>query len=332
MKSESFSGQRTLDWRKMKYINTLKEGDRGTETYLCKKRTQGISKTGKAFESLTLCDKTGTIDAKIWDVDSEGISDYDELDFITVTGDITTWNGALQFNIKRLRKANPGDFDMADYIPSSKKDINVMYKDLLAIINSIQAPYMKALLSMFFVEDKDFIEVFKAHSAAKSVHHGFTGGLLEHTLAVTKNCDFFCQQYPFLNRDLLLTAAIFHDIGKVKELSDFPRNDYTDEGQLLGHIMIGANMIDRAIDKVEGFPEVKRKELLHCILAHHGELEFGSPKKPAIAEAIALSFADNIDAKMETIYEALENVEDNNLTWQGFNRLLDSNIRRTGRN
>lgn len=315
----------------MKYINTLREGDQGTETYLCKKKTQGVSKTGKAFESLTLCDKSGTIDAKIWDVDSEGISDYDELDFITVTGNITSWNGALQFNIKRLRKANPGEFEISDYIPSSKKDIGQMYGELTNIINSIEAPYMKALLEKYFVSDKEFIEEFKAHSAAKSVHHGFTGGLLEHTLSVTKNCDFFCKQYPFLDRDLLLTAAIFHDIGKIKELSDFPRNDYTDEGQLLGHIMIGANMVDRAIDDIPDFPDVKRKELLHCILSHHGELEFGSPKKPAIAEAIALSFADNIDAKMETIFEALENVEENNLSWQGFNRLLDSNIRRTGK-
>lgn len=315
----------------MKYINTLKEGDRGTETYLVKKKSQGISKTGKAFESITLCDKSGTIEGKIWDVDSEGISDYDELDFVTVTGDITSWNGALQFNVKRLRKANEGEFELTDYIPSSKKDINVMYTELKGFIDSIQAPYMKKLLQSFFVNDKEFIETFKAHSAAKSVHHGFTGGLLEHTLSVTKNCDFFANQYPFLDRDLLLTASIFHDIGKVKELSDFPRNDYTDEGQLLGHIMIGANMVDRAIDNIEGFPEVKRKELLHCILSHHGELEFGSPKKPAIAEAIALSFADNIDAKMETIFEALENVEENNLAWQGFNRLLDSNIRRTGK-
>lgn len=315
----------------MKYINTLKEGDRGTETYLVKKRTMGVSKTGKAFESLTLCDKTGTIDAKIWDVDSEGISDYDELDFVTVTGDITSWNGALQFNIKRLRIANPGDFEISDYIPSSKKDIKEMYDELLSIIKSIEAPYMKKLLERYFVNDKEFAEVFKAHSAAKSVHHGFTGGLLEHTLSVTKNCDFFSKQYPFLDRDLLLTASIFHDIGKVKELSEFPRNDYTDEGQLLGHIMIGANMVDRAIDDIPDFPETKRKELIHCILAHHGELEYGSPKKPAIAEAVALSFADNVDAKMETIFESLENVEENNLTWQGFNRLLDSNIRRTSK-
>ena len=316
----------------MKYINTLREGDYGTETYLCKKKSTGVAKNGKQFESLTLQDKSGTIDAKIWDVNSDGISDYDELDFITVTGDITSWNGSLQFNIKRLRVAQPGDYEISDYIPSSKKDIEVMWSDLQNLIASVQAPYMKTLLKKFFVEDKDFIKEFKMHSAAKSVHHGFTGGLLEHTLSVATNCDFFSKQYPFLDRDLLITAAIFHDMGKVKELSEFPRNDYTDEGQLLGHIMMGASMLDRAIDDIEGFPATKKNELIHCILSHHGELEFGSPKKPAIAEAICLSFADNIDAKMETIYEALENVEDGNLSWQGFNRLLDSNIRRTSNN
>ena len=313
----------------MKYINTLKEGDRGTETYLCKKKTLGVSKTGKAFESLTLCDKTGTIDAKIWDVDSEGISDYDELDFITVTGDITSWNGALQFNIKRLRKANPGEFEISDYIPSSKKDIGEMWSALIKLINSVKSPYMKALLNKYFVEDKEFIETFKGHSAAKSVHHGFTGGLLEHTLSVATNCDYFSNQYPFLDRDLLITAAIFHDIGKVRELSEFPRNDYTDEGQLLGHIFVGANMVDRAIDDIPNFPEVKRKELIHCILSHHGALEYGSPKLPSLIEAVALSYADNIDAKIEVFKEATENPAMDVDGWLGFNKFLGSNIRKT---
>ena len=161
------------------------------------------------------------------------------------------------------------------------------------------------------------------------MHHGYVGGLLEHTLGVTKNCDFYAQMYPMLNRDLLLTAAIFHDIGKLDEISPFPQNDYTDEGQLLGHIMIGAAKVQERINTIEGFPEVRARELIHCILAHHGELEFGSPKKPAIAEAVALSFADNIDAKMETMKEALGNVAEGDLKWQGFNRLFDSNIRKT---
>ena len=154
---------------------------------------------------------------------------------------------------------------------------------------------------------------------------------MEHTLGVTKNCDYFAATYPILNRDLIVSAAIFHDIGKLEELSTFPENDYTDEGQLLGHIMIGAEMVGERIRTIPGFPKGTANELKHCILAHHGELEYGSPKKPALAEALALSFADNIDAKMETIREIFASVPENNLEWQGYNRLLESNIRRSGR-
>ena len=161
------------------------------------------------------------------------------------------------------------------------------------------------------------------------MHHGFVGGLLEHTLGVTKNCDYFAKMYPVLNRDLLLTAAIFHDIGKLKELSTFPENDYTGAGQLLGHIMIGAEWVGDAIKSIDGFPVVLANELKHCILAHHGELEFGSPKKPALVEALALSFADNIDAKMETFRELLVNVPENDTKWQGYNRFMETNFRRT---
>ena len=161
------------------------------------------------------------------------------------------------------------------------------------------------------------------------MHHGFVGGLLEHTLGVTKNCDYFAKMYPVLNRDLLLTAAIFHDIGKLKELSTFPENDYTDAGQLLGHIMIGAEWVGDAIKSINGFPVGLANELKHCILAHHGELEFGSPKKPALVEALALSFADNIDAKMETFRELLVNVPENDTKWQGYNRFMETNFRRT---
>ena len=146
---------------------------------------------------------------------------------------------------------------------------------------------------------------------------------------MTKNCDYFAKMYPVLNRDLLLTAAIFHDIGKLKELSTFPENDYTDAGQLLGHIMIGAEWVGDAIKSIDGFPVVLANELKHCIRAHHGELEFGSPKKPALVEALALSFADNIDAKMETFRELLVNVPENDTKWQGYNRFMETNFRRT---
>lgn len=312
----------------MKYIETLREGERINEIYLCKFKQAALTKAGKPYDNVILQDKTGTLDAKIWDPGSVGIDDFDALDYVAVTGDITSFQGNLQLSIKRARKAREGEYDPKEYLPTTDKDVEEMYAQLLGHIDSVKNIYLNQLLHMFF-DDPDFAAKFKFHSAAKSVHHGFVGGLLEHTLSVTKNCDYFAKNYPFLNRDLLLTAAMFHDIGKLKELSAFPANDYTDAGQLLGHIMIGTEWVGEKIRLIDGFPEVLANELKHCILAHHGELEYGSPKKPALVEALALSFADNVDAKMETMRELLTNVPDNNLEWQGFNRLLDSNVRKT---
>lgn len=312
----------------MKFIETLREGERINEIYLCKSKQAALTKSGKPYDNVLLQDKTGTLDAKIWDPGSVGIDEFDALDYIAVTGDVTSFQGNLQLSIKRVRKVGEGEYEPENYLPVSDKDIDEMYQEMMGYITSVKNPYLSRLLHMFF-DDAAFAKAFKFHSAAKSVHHGFVGGLLEHTVSVTRNCNYFAQNYPFLNRDLLLTAAMFHDIGKLKELSTFPANDYTDAGQLLGHIMIGAEWIGEKIREIDGFPEVLANELKHCILAHHGELEYGSPKKPALVEALALSFADNLDAKMETVREVLAGVPENNLQWQGFNRLLDTNIRRT---
>ena len=312
----------------MKFIETLREGERINEIYLCKFKQAALTKSGKPYDNVILQDKTGTLDAKIWDPGSVGIDEFDAMDYVAVTGDVTSFQGNLQLSIKRLRKVGEGEYEPENYLPVTDKDIDEMYKEMMGYINSIKNPYLSKLLHMFF-DDEAFAKAFKFHSAAKSVHHGFVGGLLEHTVSVTRNCNYFAENYPFLNRDLLLTAAMFHDIGKLKELSTFPENDYTDAGQLLGHIMIGAEWIGDKIREIDGFPVVLANELKHCILAHHGELEYGSPKKPALVEALALSFADNLDAKMETVREILAGVPENNLQWQGFNRLLDSNIRRT---
>lgn len=313
----------------MKYIETLREGERVGEIYLCKAKQTALTKAGKAYESLILQDKTGTLDAKIWDPNSQGIDEFEALDYVDVMGDVTSFQGALQLNVKRVRKVQEGEYDPKDYLPVSAKDIDEMYKELVGFIQGMKNPYLKQLLSSFFIEDKDFEKRFKFHSAAKSVHHGFVGGLLEHTLSVTKLCNYYTEAYPMLHKDLLLAAAMFHDIGKLEELSEFPANDYTDEGQLLGHIMIGAELVGERIRSIPGFPPRLANELKHCILSHHGELEYGSPKKPAIAEAVALSFADNTDAKMQTIKEIFASVPEGNTEWLGYNRLFESNLRKT---
>lgn len=314
----------------MKYLKDYKEGDRISEIYLCKFKQSAVTKNGKPYENVILQDKSGTMDAKIWDPYSAGIEDFDTLDFIEVFGDIVSFQGACQVNVKRIRRCNEGEYDPAEYLPVSKKDIGQMYGQLKGLIASLENPFCKQLLEKLFVEDQDFAKKFCNSSAAKTVHHGFVGGLLEHTLSVTKLCDYYCSQYPILKRDLLLTAAMCHDIGKTRELSPFPENDYTDIGNLLGHIVIGSEMVSDVAKQIPGFPPTLLGELKHCILAHHGELEYGSPKKPALVEAEALNFADNTDAKMETFTELLEGTSETG--WLGYNRMLESNVRATRMN
>ena len=314
----------------MKFIETLREGERINDVYLCKYKQSAVTKNGKPYENVILQDKTGTIDAKIWEPNSMGIDEFEMMDYIAVVGDVSSFQGALQVSIKRVRKMREGEYDPANYLPVSEYDIEDMYKQLLAFVNGIKNPYLSKVAKHFFVEDTEFVKQFKFSSAAKSVHHGFVGGLLEHTLSVLKLCQFYVKQYPILNEDLLYTAALCHDIGKVYELSAFPLNDYTDDGQLLGHIVMGCEMVGEQIRTIDGFPKKLGNELKHCILAHHGELEFGSPKKPALVEAVALNFADNTDAKMETMKEIFKAAGEQN-DWLGYNRLLESNIRKTSK-
>ena len=310
----------------MKFIKDYKDGDRVFDIYLCKHKQSAVTKNGKAYENVILQDKTGTIDAKIWEPNNPGISDFDALDYIEVYGDVTNFQGTLQVSIKRIRVCSQEEYNPADYLPVSSKNIGEMYKELKGYIVSIKSPFLKKLLESMFMTDEDFVKKFCNSSAAKTVHHGFVGGLLEHTLSVTKLCDYYCQAYPILKRDLLLTAAMCHDIGKVRELSPFPENDYTDEGQLLGHIVMGSQMVAAKAAKVPGFPRDLLSQLQHCILAHHGKYEFGSPKIPAIIEALALNYADDTDAKLETFKEILDNSNGSN-DWLGYNRLFESNLR-----
>lgn len=312
----------------MKYIKDLTEGARVSDIYLIKSRTSAVTKTGKDYWNVVLQDKTGAVDAKVWDLGSAGIEEFEAKEYVDIVGTVTVFNGALQVKIERARVAREGEYEPADYLPVSKYDIDEMMAELVAMIEKTENPYLKQLLRSFFVEDEEFIGKFRFSSAAKSVHHSFVGGLLEHTLSVAKNCEYFAAHYGVLNRDLLVAAAICHDIGKVREFVPYPENDYSDEGNLLGHIIIGAEMVGERIAKIPGFPVNLANELRHCILAHHGELEFGSPKKPAIIEAVALSFADNLDAKMETFMEALD-ASLNPGEWMGYNKFIESNIRGT---
>ncbi len=315
----------------MKYLSELNEGDRLSDIYLCKYKAQAETRNGKPYFNVILQDKTGTLDAKVWEVNSDAIADFDTMDYIYVHGDVTRYQGALQGTLKRIKVARDGEFIPSDYLPVSPFDSDSMYNDLKAVIETVKNPHLNLLLKSFFIEDKEFIEKFRKSSAAKSIHHSFVGGLIQHTLAVTRLCKYYTKAYPALDHDLLISAALLHDIGKTREISGFPQNDYTDDGQLLGHIVMGSEMIRIKADQIQDFPPRLLSELQHCILAHHGEYEFGSPKKPALMEALALNMADNTDAKMETFSEILNSLTlDRKDQWLGFNRVFDSNIRKAG--
>lgn len=311
----------------MKYLKDYREGDRVAGVYLCKHKQAAVTKNGKSYFNVILQDKTGTMDAKIWDPNSAGIAEFDAMDYIELNGEVNSFQSQLQISVKWVRVCREGEYDPADYLPCSEKNIDEMYAELTAMIDRTKNEWIKTLLQNIFVKDDKFAKKFKNSSAAKAVHHSFVGGLLEHTVSVARTCEFFCKQYPMLKRDLLVAAALCHDMGKTKEISPFPTNDYTDDGNLLGHIVMGVEMIGEKIREIPGFPAVLATELKHCILAHHGEFEYGSPKKPAIMEAAALNFADNVDAKMQTFTEIFKNTDQTD--WLGFNRLLDSNIRVT---
>lgn len=311
----------------MKYIKDLQEGMAVRDIYYCKQRNAAVTKNGKDYWNVILQDSTGTLDAKVWDIASPSIVEFEAGDFIYVYGEVTSFNGALQISVKQTRIAQEGEYNPAEYFPVTGKDIDEMWKRFTEYVDSVKNPYLNALLKKIFIDDEDLAKRFKKNSAAKSMHHGFIGGLLEHTLSVTENCEFFCKRYPILKRDLLISAALLHDVGKTKELSLFPENDYTDEGNLLGHIVIGSEMVERAASQIDGFPETLKNELKHCILAHHGKLEFGSPKVPALVEALALNYADDLDAKMEMFTELADKVH--NTDWQGYNKMFETNIRLT---
>ena len=206
----------------MKYIKELREGDRIAGVYLCKQKQSAVTKNGKAYENVILQDKTGTVDAKIWDPNSQGIDDFDALDYIDLMGDVTSFAGSLQVSIKRSRKADEGSFDPGDYLPVSVRDRDSMYQEVLALVQSVKNPWLSALLKYYFEQDEAFVRAFKFSSAAKSVHHGFVGGLLEHTLSVAGLCEYYVKMYPYLNRDLLVTSALCHDIGKTKRTVGVP--------------------------------------------------------------------------------------------------------------
>ena len=308
----------------MRYIEEFKENDHIMDHYLCKQKQSLKTRTGKTYLSLKLQDKTGVIDGKVWEMTND-IQNFEENNFIKVDGIILTYQNDLQIKINRIRRSNPGEYDPSDYIPRTEKDIDCLYKTLINLIKSINNLFIRQLMENILIHNKEIATAFQNHSAAKNMHHSFLGGLIEHTVSVTQICDFISTRYKFVNRDLLISTAMLHDLGKIFELSSFPDNDYTDDGQLLGHIVLCSELIAYEADKIPDFPHRLKSLIQHSILAHHGEHEYGSPKQPKTIEAFILHCADNMDAKIKMFEESLAEggVKDK---WLGYVKTLSRNI------
>ncbi|MCL2223891.1 MAG: HD domain-containing protein [Defluviitaleaceae bacterium] len=289
----------------MRYIKELRENERIIEHYLCKKKESKESRAGKTFLSLRLQDKTGSIDAKVWEI-TKDIGQFEEGDVVKIDGTVGSYMNEPQLKVVKLRRSTEGEYIHEDFIPTTEKDVGEMFGKVSALIKGAKNTYIKALLENIFIKNEELAEIFKSHSAAMHMHHSYMGGLLEHTLSVAETCMFLGGRYKYVNMDLLLAGALLHDIGKIYELSPMPQNEYTDDGQMLGHIVLGLEMVSAEIAKIDGFPHELASLIKHCIVAHHGEFEFGSPKIPAIPEAMILHFADNIDAKLTTFGEIYE--------------------------
>ena len=314
----------------MQFINKLKDGDELNSVYHVKTKSQATAKTGKEYFNVCLSDKTGTIDAKIWDVNAPGIEEFKAGDFVAVEGDVISYNNQLQVKVSRLRIADKDEFNNEDYFATSKYDKADMAKELDSLIANVKNKNYSKLLKSFFTDDKKFREKFLSHQGAKTVHHSFVSGLVEHTISTTKLAIAIANNYDDINLDLVITTSLLHDIAKIDEIAPYPINEYTDEGMLVGHIVLGYEIISKKIDELGGFSEVEKYELLHCILSHHGSPEFGSPKQPMLMEAYIVSQADNTDAKLELMRENIANAKiTNKMDSNGFitNKFLGTNFR-----
>jgi len=311
----------------MKFIAELKENDHVLGHYLCKFKQSLKTRTGKTYYSIKLQDKTGTVDAKVWELTND-IQDFNEGDMVKIDATALSYQNEIQIKIHKLRRSQEGEYVMSDYIPTTEKNIDDMYSQIVALVHSIENTYIKTLLENILIKDQARAAALKSHSAAKAMHHSYMGGLLEHILAVAQICDIMSSRYKYINRDLLLAGALLHDIGKIYELSPMPQNEYTDDGQMLGHIIIGVEMVVVETMKIEDFPHEIASLIKHLIISHHGEFEFGSPKLPSTAEAILLHYADNMDAKLKTIEEVLDK-DTTPGPWAGYHKALARYIRKS---
>jgi 3'-5' exoribonuclease len=307
---------------KKKCVAEIKDRDLVDTVFLVKEKILAMAKNGKPYLTLKLMDKSGEVDAKVWDNADEVATLFDKNDFLAVRAKASVYLGKMQLILSDLKLVPEEQVDLADFLPETDRDINLMVEELKGLVASLADPDLQRLLNAFF-EDPALLAQFRVAPAAKGMHHVYLGGLLEHSLAVAKLVDAMTPLYQGLNRDLLIAGALLHDVGKVREMTYLRAFDYSDEGKLIGHITIGVEMLQERISSLPGFPVELGMLLKHMLLSHHGQYEYGSPKRPKTMEATILNYLDDLDSKINGIRTHIRKEPDNPSRWTTYHRLYD---------
>lgn len=306
----------------MQTISSLKEGDWVEEIYLVTSKQVSTAKNGVTYLALKLADKSGEIDGRLWDNADEVAGKFEREDFVRIKGMASNYQGSMQIKMKTLEKVDDSRVDMANFLESSPRNIDEMVRELRTVAASVKNLHLRKLMDAF-LNDTAFMAVFRQAPAAKTLHHNYLGGLLEHVLELMNLARDLAKHFPSADADLLTAGAFLHDIGKVRELTIKKSIGYTTEGRLLGHISLGYEIVTEKVNAIPGFPGELAMLLKHIMLSHHGEYEFGSPKRPKIQEAIIINYLDDLSAKINNFQATLKKENVAAGEWTGFSKMHD---------
>jgi 3'-5' exoribonuclease len=293
-----------------------------TSSFVVASKQVKAKKNGEPYLALVLADRSGQIEAKMWDNVDEFIAIFEQDDFLKIKGLINKYKNRFQLTINNLRRMEEAEIDYTDYLPKTTKDIGELWRTVTEFVGTFQDPHLKSLVELFMA-DAEIAERYRNAPAAKTLHHAYIGGLLDHVVSLFRSCDLMSRNYPQINRDLLLTGAFLHDIGKIQELTYNRAFSYTTRGQLLGHMIIELELLQAKLAQLPGFPQELKTLLEHMIISHHGQYDFGSPKLPMFPEALMLHYLDDLDSKMEAMRAHFERESELEGPWTSYNASLD---------
>jgi len=304
------------------FVNAIRERDWVESSFLVRDKVTAMAKNGKPYLTLKLMDRTGEVEGRVWDAVDEISARFEKDDVVDIQAKASVYLGKMQLVVQDLRKKPEEEVDLGDFLPTADQTPEQLVEQLRHVVGSLDNVHLRGLMELFLA-DMDFLEAYSNAPAAKSMHHVYLGGLLEHSLSIADLIDKVAGHYPDLDRDLLVVGALLHDVGKTAELSYRRSFDYTDEGKLLGHIIIGVEMIEQRISRLADFPRSLAVHLKHLLLSHHGQYEYGSPKRPKTLEAVVLNFIDDLDSKMNGIRSHIERENHREGGWTSYHRLYD---------